>query len=82
MPPKSGAGKATFVEPMAARVVRDLPQGPEWMYELKFDGYRALLIKNGEWNDPTVLESLAPSSVKVTLREGETTRQNYRMGGA
>jgi hypothetical protein len=39
-------------------------------------------LENGEWNDPTVLESLAPSSVKVTLREGETTRQNYRMGGA
>jgi hypothetical protein len=39
-------------------------------------------LENGEWNDPTVLESLAPASVKVTLREGETTRQNYRMGGA
>ena len=47
MPPKSGAGKATFVEPMAARVVRDLPQGPEWMNELKFDCYRALILNNG-----------------------------------
>ena len=47
MPSKSGAGKAAFVEPMAARVVRELPGGPEWMYELKFDGYRALILKNG-----------------------------------
>jgi bifunctional non-homologous end joining protein LigD len=33
---------------MAARVVDALPDGPDWMYEVKFDGYRALLIKNGE----------------------------------
>ena len=33
---------------MAARIVDTLPDGPEWMYEVKFDGYRALLIKNGE----------------------------------
>jgi bifunctional non-homologous end joining protein LigD len=32
---------------MAARVVDALPEGPEWMYEVKFDGYRALLIKDG-----------------------------------
>jgi bifunctional non-homologous end joining protein LigD len=32
---------------MAARVVDALPDGPDWMYEVKFDGYRALLIKNG-----------------------------------
>ena len=32
---------------MAARLVDKLPDGPEWLYELKVDGYRALLIKNG-----------------------------------
>jgi len=32
---------------MAARVVDTLPEGDEWMYEVKFDGYRALLLKNG-----------------------------------
>ena len=37
-----------FVEPMAALVVDNLPEGPEWLYELKFDGYRALLIKHEE----------------------------------
>jgi bifunctional non-homologous end joining protein LigD len=36
-----------FVQPMAAHVVDKLPQGPEWLYEVKFDGYRALLIKEG-----------------------------------
>jgi bifunctional non-homologous end joining protein LigD len=33
---------------MAARVVDKLPEGDEWMYEVKFDGYRALLLKDGE----------------------------------
>lgn len=31
---------------MAARAVAQLPEGPEWLYELKLDGYRALLVKN------------------------------------
>ena len=33
---------------MAAVVVDKLPEGSEWLYELKFDGYRALLIKDEE----------------------------------
>lgn len=33
---------------MAARVVDRLPEGDDWLYEVKFDGYRALLIKDGE----------------------------------
>jgi len=36
-----------FIEPMASKLVRELPRGDDWLYELKFDGYRALLIKNG-----------------------------------
>ena len=37
-----------FVTPMAALTVKKLPEGDEWLYELKWDGYRALLIKDGE----------------------------------
>ena len=33
---------------MAALPVKKLPEGDEWLYELKWDGYRALLIKDGE----------------------------------
>jgi len=36
-----------FVTPMAASSVTKLPEGPEWLYEVKWDGYRALLIKDG-----------------------------------
>jgi DNA ligase D-like protein (predicted ligase) len=37
-----------FVIPMAAQVVNRLPEGADWLYELKFDGYRALLIRAGD----------------------------------
>jgi bifunctional non-homologous end joining protein LigD len=37
-----------FVAPMAALQVESLPEGPEWSYELKLDGYRALIIKDGD----------------------------------
>ena len=33
---------------MAALAVKKLPDGDDWLYELKWDGYRALLIKDGE----------------------------------
>ena len=32
---------------MTATVVQTLPEGPEWMYEVKLDGYRALILKSG-----------------------------------
>jgi hypothetical protein len=38
-------------------------------------------LENGEWNDPTLLEQLVKSSTIVTIRDGETTTQNYRIGG-
>jgi ATP-dependent DNA ligase len=39
--------KAAFVEPMLLLRAETLPEGEAWQYELKFDGYRALAIKNG-----------------------------------
>jgi bifunctional non-homologous end joining protein LigD len=33
---------------MAAQTVKGLPEGDEWLYELKLDGYRALLLKRGK----------------------------------
>ena len=34
--------KVKFIEPMYARPAQNLPQGKEWLYEVKFDGYRCL----------------------------------------
>ena len=36
-----------FVTPMAARAVKALPEGADWLYEPKLDGYRALVFKDG-----------------------------------
>jgi ATP dependent DNA ligase domain len=35
-----------FVEPMQAKLVESLPSG-DWIYEIKFDGYRALALRGG-----------------------------------
>jgi bifunctional non-homologous end joining protein LigD len=34
--------KIRFIEPMYALSVQKLPEGKEWLYEVKFDGYRCL----------------------------------------
>ncbi|MFL6451559.1 MAG: non-homologous end-joining DNA ligase [Bryobacteraceae bacterium] len=36
-----------FVEPMQCKLVAKLPEGSEWQYEVKLDGYRALAIRSG-----------------------------------
>ena len=39
--------RAAFIEPMLLLRSESLPEGPNWIYELKLDGYRALAIKTG-----------------------------------
>jgi DNA ligase D-like protein (predicted ligase) len=36
---------AAFIEPMLLRSTERLPEGTGWLYEIKFDGYRAVAIK-------------------------------------
>src|ERR1051325_4911225 len=37
--------KVEFIEPMLAKLSNSIPRGPNWLYELKFDGYRVLVVK-------------------------------------
>jgi ATP-dependent DNA ligase len=39
--------KARFIEPMLLLRAEALQEGADWLYEIKFDGYRALAIKTG-----------------------------------
>jgi DNA ligase D-like protein (predicted ligase) len=39
-------GEAAFIEPMECALVSGLPNGPEWVYEIKLDGYRAVAVKS------------------------------------
>jgi DNA ligase D-like protein (predicted ligase) len=36
--------EAVFIEPMECLSVSKLPEGPDWVYEIKLDGYRAVAI--------------------------------------
>ena len=44
--PKKKA-RTSFIEPMLLMRTEKLPEGPEWLIELKLDGYRAMAIKSG-----------------------------------
>jgi DNA ligase D-like protein (predicted ligase) len=37
-----------FLEPMECLLVSKLPEGPEWTYEIKLDGYRAQALCDGD----------------------------------
>src|SRR5712692_3408819 len=39
--------EASFVDPMECLSVSKLPEGLEWLWEIKLDGYRALAVKSG-----------------------------------
>ena len=53
-----------FVLPMAALLVDALPSGAEWLYEAKFDGYRALVMKDG-------------AKVRILSRKGNDLTATY-----
>jgi ATP-dependent DNA ligase len=75
--------KARFFEPMLLQRKERLPEGVDWLYEIKLDGYRALAIKNDSRvalrsrndNDfslryPTIVKSLAALSDETVI-DGE-----------
>jgi bifunctional non-homologous end joining protein LigD len=83
--PRPSAGKAPeFVPPMVPRLVAELPEGREWLYEVKWDGYRIEALKHGEevrllsrrGNDltadyPAVAEALRKIPAHSVLTDGE-----------
>ena len=38
--------EASFIEPMECLAVSKLPEGTQWIWEIKLDGYRALAVKS------------------------------------
>ncbi len=45
--PEEKTPKLEFIAPMKATLVSSPPEHGDWMYELKFDGYRTLALKSG-----------------------------------
>ena len=80
---QGAAPNFSFIEPMKALPVRELPVG-NWVYELKFDGYRALAFKAGKevrlvsrnqvnfGNDyPQLIDALKLLTAKNVIIDGE-----------
>ena len=78
------ASEPRFIEPMKALLVESLPKGPEWLYEIKFDGVRAVAIKDKDSVElisrsgkdlgqkyPAVLQALKELPVKQAVVDGE-----------
>ncbi|MDB6109583.1 MAG: polymerase LigD, ligase domain protein, partial [Pedosphaera sp.] len=73
-----------FIPPMKCELVRELPKGKDWVYEIKFDGVRALAIKSGSKlalmsrnakelgaKYPEVAEALAKLPCREAVLDGE-----------
>jgi bifunctional non-homologous end joining protein LigD len=80
-----------FMRPMKATVVQQLPLGAEWIYEIKWDGYRALAakhsdkvrllsLKNKNLNSdfPVVVEAVRGIKAHTALLDGEVVAVNNR----
>jgi bifunctional non-homologous end joining protein LigD len=72
-----------FVEPMKAKLVDSMPSG-DWIYEIKFDGYRALALRGGSearvlsrnekdlgGKFPEVKDSIAALNIQEAIIDGE-----------
>jgi ATP-dependent DNA ligase len=73
-----------WVEPMAATLTQERFTGPEWIFERKYDGIRALAFKNGRdvrilsrnrlpQNNPRVSAAIASLDVRDVILDGELT---------
>lgn len=78
------AKRPRFVKPALATLVDDVPSGKEWLFEMKFDGYRALASASGDdvriytrsgldWTDRfgTLPRALADLNLNGALLDGE-----------
>jgi bifunctional non-homologous end joining protein LigD len=76
--------RLTFIEPMKAAVAAAPPHNGLWLYEVKFDGFRVLAIKNGTdvelWSRnqkplnqrfPAVVKAISKLSPKSCILDGE-----------
>lgn len=82
---KRGGGQPpAFAEPQLATLVDAVPEGAEWVHEIKFDGYRCLAAVAGDkvrlhtrsgldWTDrfPGIAEALQAADLPPALIDGE-----------
>jgi DNA ligase D-like protein (predicted ligase) len=83
-PSRRSAALPQFVTPQLSQPVEKPPSGPQWLHEIRLDGYRMaaridigrvrLLTRTGlDWTDkyPTAIAALANLNVKTAYLDGE-----------
>ncbi|HEX9048214.1 MAG TPA: non-homologous end-joining DNA ligase, partial [Verrucomicrobiae bacterium] len=73
-----------FIEPMKARLAERPPKVGDWVYEIKFDGFRSLALKEGDdvrllsrnnkdFNEkfPEIAEAVAKLGIEEAILDGE-----------
>lgn len=73
-----------WVEPMKAKSATQPPVGKGWLYELKWDGFRAIAVKNGEYVElisrnkkpltdafPEIRDAVAALPLETAVLDGE-----------
>jgi bifunctional non-homologous end joining protein LigD len=91
LPDSLPTGKPRFIEPMKPRLVDSPPPAGDWMYELKFDGIRALAVKKGNrvsflsrnQNElgkrfPEIVAGLTDLSVDECVLDGEVVALDHK----
>src|SRR5258708_24559270 len=79
----STAPLPAFVEPMKAKLVDSMPAG-DWIYEIKFDGFRALALRGGSearllsgndkvlgWKFTELMDTILDLDLTVAIIAGE-----------
>jgi bifunctional non-homologous end joining protein LigD len=74
----------SFVDPMLLKPAATLPRGEQWLYELKFDGFRGLAVKDGaavrlfsrngrdlSKRFPRIINAVASLKIKSAVIDGE-----------
>ena len=66
-----------FIEPMECKRVPELPEGSEWVYEIKQDGYRAIAIIDG---NSALLYSISGQDYSTQFRSIVFALKNLNRG--
>ena len=79
-----GLSPPTWIKPQLAKLVEKAPDGPDWLHEIKFDGYRmharldagkaqVLTRRGNDWTDkyPAIAKSIAGLPAQNAYLDGE-----------
>jgi bifunctional non-homologous end joining protein LigD len=92
---KTSSLRAGFIEPMKARVADSPPGSGDWIYEIKFDGYRAIALKDGSEvrlysrNEkdfskkfPDIVDAIASLETEQAIIDGEIVALDAKGGSS